>query len=286
MEKIIKSVLLFPGLSERNRDIIKETVLFVTDELKRAGIKIFAEEERIKLFSVCGAEKIKPDDEPDAIVAIGGDGTILRAARKAVGKNIPILGINAGRVGFLAQIERNEIKNLGKLACGEYKIDKRMLLEAKIIRNGKKEETPFFSINETTLMKDDPAHTVDVEVRKNGAFAYRCRADGIIAATPTGSTAYSMSAGGPISDPGAEMIIITPVCPHSPAARAVVFSDKDVITLKAAEGKISVVSDGEIESVISENDCVEIKKYSEKARFVNLSDKNFYETFNNKFFGI
>jgi len=280
---VIKSAYLIPGISEHNRDMINEVVPKIAEILSDAGIDVLVSGEVKADFSLRNAKEISFDEENervDVVIAVGGDGTILRAVKRAVKYGKAVVGINAGRLGFLAQLEIDEIGLLALLSKGEYEIEERMLLEMQVGSSGKK----AVAVNDVVLAREAVGHTVDIEVQRAGKFVYKYRTDGMIVATPTGSTAYSMSAGGPVCDPEAKLMIVTPVCPHSLFSQSVIFSDKEVITLKASGGgKVAVVADGEQETVIEENDFVTIKESEKKARFIRLREKNFYETFNRKF---
>lgn len=280
---MIKSAYLIPGISEHNRDMINEVVPKIAEILSDAGIDVLVSGEVKADFSLRNAKEISFDEENervDVVIAVGGDGTILRAVKRAVKYGKAVVGINAGRLGFLAQLEIDEIGLLALLSKGEYEIEERMLLEMQVGSSGKK----AVAVNDVVLAREAVGHTVDIEVQRAGKFVYKYRTDGMIVATPTGSTAYSMSAGGPVCDPEAKLMIVTPVCPHSLFSQSVIFSDKEVITLKASGGgKVAVVADGEQETVIEENDFVTIKESEKKARFIRLREKNFYETFNRKF---
>ena len=280
---MIKSAYLITGISEHNRDMINEVVPKISEILSGAGIEVLVSAKTKADFSLQNAKQISFEEENekvDVVIAVGGDGTILRAVKRAVRYGKATVGINAGRLGFLAQLEVSEIDLLAGLSEGKYEIEERMLLEMQVGSSGKK----AVAVNDVVLAREAVGHTVDIEVQRAGKFVYKYRTDGMIVATPTGSTAYSMSAGGPVCDPEAKLMIVTPVCPHSLFSQSVIFSDKEVITLKAAGGgRVAVVADGEPETVIEENDFVTIRESEKKACFIRLREKNFYETFNQKF---
>ena len=156
----------------------------------------------------------------DLLVCFGGDGTILHAAKDANAFGVPILGVNLGSVGFMAELEQSELSMLSKLAAGKYTTESRMMLDVAVRRDGK----VIFSdiaLNDAVLTKGAVARVLELEVYADKALMVRFSADGVIVATPTGSTAYSMSAGGPIVEPTAENMIVTPICPHALSARYV-----------------------------------------------------------------
>jgi NAD+ kinase len=210
--------------------------------------------------------------EADMILTIGGDGTILRTRSIIEDKEIPILGINMGTVGFLTEVDpENVFSALEAVLRGEYAVEERTLLS--VYHNG---ELPS-ALNEVVLMTRRPAKMLHIEISVDDEVVEELRADGIIIATPSGSTAYSMSAGGPIVDPRVEAFLIVPICPFKLSARPLVVSNKSVIRVKLLrKGKKAIaVIDGQYEEEINHMDEVIFRKSGRKARFVRLS-KDFY----------
>jgi len=210
--------------------------------------------------------------EADMILTIGGDGTILRTRSLIEDKEIPILGINMGTVGFLTEVDpENVFSALEAVLRGEYAVEERTLLS--VYHNG---ELPS-ALNEVVLMTRRPAKMLHIEISVDDEVVEELRADGIIIATPSGSTAYSMSAGGPIVDPRVEAFLIVPICPFKLSARPLVVSNKSVIRVKLLrKGKKAIaVIDGQYEEEINHMDEVIFRKSGRKARFVRLS-KDFY----------
>ncbi|MBE2900476.1 NAD(+) kinase [Methanothermobacter thermautotrophicus] len=210
--------------------------------------------------------------EADIILTIGGDGTILRTRSLIEDKEIPILGINMGTVGFLTEVDpENVFSALEAVLRGEYAVEERTLLS--VYHNG---ELPS-ALNEVVLMTRRPAKMLHIEISVDDEVVEELRADGIIIATPSGSTAYSMSAGGPIVDPRVEAFLIVPICPFKLSARPLVVSNKSVIRVKLLrKGKKAIaVIDGQYEEEINHMDEVIFRKSGRKARFVRLS-KDFY----------
>ncbi|MBQ9863644.1 MAG: NAD(+)/NADH kinase, partial [Lachnospiraceae bacterium] len=150
---------------------------------------------------------------PDAIIVLGGDGTMLRAARDLVEEEIPLLGVNLGSLGYLAEVEKSNITSaLNDLISGEYFIEERMMLEGTIIRDGNV-VTRTVALNDISVLKSQPFRAINFDVYVNGQFLKSYGADGVIVSTPTGSTGYNLSAGGPIVEPCADLLVLTPVCP-------------------------------------------------------------------------
>lgn len=209
----------------------------------------------------------------DVVVTVGGDGTILHSARHAVDHNKPLLGVNAGRLGYLAQMEPDELYYLDLLFSGEYVIQERMLLEASIDGG-----EPFIAFNDITV-SGPSFRLVDLEVCEDGDPIGIYRADGLIAATPTGSTAYSMSAGGPIVDSAVDAILLTPICPHSLYARTVLFRPEAVLEIQSRcinhPANAAVSADGREIAQLDENNALQIRKSQQRLKLISFADKKF-----------
>lgn len=222
----------------------------------------------------------------DICVVIGGDGTTIHYACTAAQYGKPVLGINAGRVGYISELEGNELNLLSKL-FKSFETEKRMMICAQVINAGKK-VAEFQALNDIVLSRGSLSQMVDFEVFLNDKSPSSYRADGIIFSTPTGSTAYSFSAGGPVVDPRLFCILLSPVCAHLPAsARTVIFSSESEIKIKSSNSsrEIYLTVDGADSYRINENDIVKIKKSSICADFIKIKDKNFYKKFNEKIVG-
>ena len=181
---------------------------------------------------------IIPDTQIDCVLVLGGDGTMLRAARDITDREIPMLGINLGTLGFLADVEKDRYKEaIDKLLDDKCYIQKRMTLSGEIVTaKGEKIAVPG-ALNDIIVTKCGSVHIINVDIYVNGQFLYSVPADGIIASTPTGSTGYSMSAGGPIIHPRASLIAITPICAHTMNSRTVVMGPDDVVEFVLGEGR-------------------------------------------------
>lgn len=221
----------------------------------------------------------------EMVICFGGDGTILHMAKAATRKGIPILGVNIGTMGFMAELESTELDKLKKLASGEYTLDSRMMLDVTVQRE---RDIMFHDIclNDVAITKGAVARIVHLAVKCDGVQAMECGGDGIIVATPTGSTAYSLSAGGPIVEPEAKNILITPICAHDVDSRCLVASDKRVVTVEMAQNArrnayLSV--DGGKAVRLSMGDVATIKKSHLETRLVRLKDRSFYDVVNAKF---
>ena len=219
------------------------------------------------------------------VVCFGGDGTILHMAKAATRHGVPILGVNIGTMGFMAELESTELDQLAHLADGDFKIDKRMMLDVTVHRD---RDIIFHDIclNDAAITKGAIARIVHLNVKCDGTQAMELGGDGVIISTPTGSTAYSLSAGGPIVEPDANSMLITPICAHDVAARSLVVSEKREITVEMAKNArrnafLSV--DGGKALRMNVGDVATIRKSPLVTKLVRLKDRSFYDVINMKF---
>lgn len=222
--------------------------------------------------------------EADILVCFGGDGTILHAAKDANHYGVPILGVNLGSVGFMAELEQSELSLLSKLAVGKYTIESRMMLDV-VVRRDHKVIFSDMALNDAVITKGAVARVVDLEVLSDKTLITSFSGDGIIISTPTGSTAYSMSAGGPIVEPTAENFIVTPICPHSINARSFVLGHERVVSARLGRlaRKTAYLSvDGGKAFRLSGGDRVEVKKAETQTHLVRLTGRSFYEIMSQK----
>lgn len=226
--------------------------------------------------------------DADLLICFGGDGTILHAARDAALHAVPILGVNTGSVGFMAELERGELSLLAPLAHGMYTVEERMMLDVKVLR-GEKIISQDTALNDAVISKGSMARVAEMEVLADRVKVITIIGDGIIVATPTGSTAYSMSAGGPIVEPTSKSIIVTPVCAHQLAARAMVLAPERVITVQLPRGNhkyLYLSVDGGKAVRLTGGDRVEICRGSRCTQLLRLADRSFYQVINQKLGGL
>ena len=221
----------------------------------------------------------------DLVICFGGDGTILHMAKAATRRGIPILGVNIGTMGFMAELESTELDKLALLAKGEYSFDSRMMLDVTVQRD---RDIIFHDIclNDVVITKGAVARIVHLSVHCDGTQAMECGGDGLIISTPTGSTAYNLSAGGPIVEPEAQNIIITPICAHDVVSRPLVASQKRVITvdlIRNARRNAFLSVDGGKAIRLNMGDVTTIKKSNLETKLVRLKDRSFYDVINAKF---
>lgn len=224
-------------------------------------------------------------NDADLIICFGGDGTILHMAKTATRAGIPILGVNIGTLGFMAELESAELDQLKRLAVDDYTVDSRMMLDVTVSRD---RDIIFHDIglNDVVVTKGSVARIVHLSVEFDGVEAMECDGDGMIVATPTGSTAYNLSAGGPIAEPEAQNILITPICAHDMSSRCMVASDKRVIGVKMTKNprrNAFVSVDGGKAQKINMGDVVTIRKSQLQTKLVRLKDRSFYDLVNMKF---
>ncbi|WP_294905190.1 NAD(+)/NADH kinase [uncultured Eubacterium sp.] len=219
----------------------------------------------------------------DIVIVVGGDGTTLNVAKAASLHNKLTLGINAGRLGFMSGLERDELSLLNRLVSGEYEVEERMMIKARLLsENGIQN---FICLNDAVITRGDLARLIDVTVKSDGRVITKNRADGMIIATPTGSTAYSMAAGGPVVSPDNSCFVVTPICPHSLVNRSIVFSsDKELeITVENDKNNTSYLSiDGEKSVTVTKNSKIIISKSEYVAKLIKIKPDSFYEILNKK----
>ena len=248
--------------------------LFVPDTYKE---RIFRSHNHKSFFTYLSFDEIY--SKCDLIVAIGGDGVMLEAARRATPCGIAILGINMGRVGYMTELEMNELDLLDKIFADEFYLDERAMLRVEIRSNKGQSRFSAYALNEAVIAKGATARIIDLELSDNGRLVSEYRADGIVVATPTGSTAYSLSAGGPIVDPKLSCFCVTPICPHSLVARPLVFPDSAVLEIKntcVREKTLHLTVDGKATFDLFYGDTVVITKAAISTKLLRIKDEDFY----------
>ena len=220
----------------------------------------------------------------DAVVTIGGDGTIIHAAKHAANFEKPLLGINMGRLGFVAELEPNELPMLERLFSGDYNVEKRQML--KVTLKSKSGSKSFFALNDAVISRGSMTKIIDLDVWLKKSYICHYRADGLIVSTPTGSSAYALSAGGPVIEPSMSCILMTPICSHSLFSRPVLFNPSSEILVNAASREdtdLTLTIDGETTIPITADDTVVITTAEIYAELIVLMDKTFYRVLSDKF---
>lgn len=220
------------------------------------------------------------DDKADVILTFGGDGTILSAVQTYIKSDVPIMGFNVGKLGFLAEFIVSGLEEtLKDLINGNYRIITRSALETNI------DNETIYALNDIVLEKSDASHMVDIKAFSNSHFIGEYFADGLIVATPTGSTAYSLSAGGPVIFPSSPVLCITPISPHSLTHRPLVVPDNQILRFEvfSRTGELNLVADGKVRKKISNGDNILIKKSEETVKLIEPENSSFFDVLRDKF---
>ena len=284
----MKQVILTPN---PYRDKGFQTVRSAMNILKNAGIDVkvclpFEVDRNFELPRDIRFSRLDRElPHSDLVICFGGDGTILHMAKAATRRHVPVLGVNIGNLGFMAELESDELDLLNQLVEGKYTVDTRMMLDVTVQRD---RDIIFHDIglNDVVITKGSVARTAHLTVCCDGVHAMQCDGDGIIVATPTGSTAYSLSAGGPIVEPDASNILITPICAHSVSSRCIVAPGRRVITVEQVRGSrrnVYVSVDGGKAFRLNSGDVVTIRKSDLETRLIRLKNRSFYDVINTKF---
>ncbi len=281
----INNVALIPNLTKKGAF---EASLETIDILRQNGMDIFMHGNLRENYRDGNIKFYDTTDiligAADIVLTIGGDGTIIHAARHAAPLHKPLLGINMGRMGYVAGLEPDELYMLKRLGTGEYSTEKRMML--KIIHESVNGVIEFYSINDAVISRGSLSRLIDIEVSLDRDYMCHYRADGLIVSTPTGSSAYSLAAGGPVVEPTMKCIVMTPICPHSLFARSVIFSHSSQLVITAScddETEVFLTIDGARTVIIKKNDSVLVTSSELEAEFINLKDRSFYRVLNDKF---
>lgn len=249
----------------------------VVDILKSKGIAYAIRADVAEQF---GGEPVLSAEEMacacDVVAVFGGDGTMLNAVAHFASNNVPLLGINLGKIGFLTELDHENIESafsdaVDRIARGEYRIERRAMLKATCCGQ------TYYALNEFLLSGTDNCHIVNIRVEIDGTFADKIRCDGVMVATPTGSTAYSLSCGGPVLSPSVRALILNTVCPHSLHSVPMVISDESKVTLIAEHSNVQLTYDGKIAANYPDRVVVELERNAFDASFVRLEKENFYQ---------
>jgi len=220
----------------------------------------------------------------DFILTLGGDGTILSLARAVGGHGTPILGIHLGKLGFLAEVVLEDMfPRLDAVAAGDYKIQKRMVIKC-IVKNGNEPQI-FYALNDIVVDRGKSHRLLNCELLANDNFVAKYNADGLIVATPTGSTAYSLASGGPIVMPTFGSMVVTPICPHTLTLRPIVFPDDQILEISFpvdGEEEMALAIDGQVNEYLKSTAKVVIQKATFKINMVNFTDSNYFNTLRTK----
>jgi len=265
---------------EKPNEILKKLLPW----LNRKGYETFVDSETAAHLNISGLSRDEISSVADIVIVFGGDGTMLSVSRLVAERGVPILGINLGSLGFITEISKENVFNsLDKLLSGECEIEERMMLNAMIIRDGR-QISEYRVLNDVVINKGALARIIDLETYINDVYVTTFKGDGLIISTPTGSTAYSLSAGGPILFPTLESIIVTPICSHTLTNRPVVVPDdfRLKIILKTLSEDVYLTLDGQIGVPLRTDDVIEIVKSGFRTRLLIPKGRDYFELIRTK----
>lgn len=268
----IKTILVFKKKGSRRADALA------------SEMESWAKGRGIKILAASGQNGCRYSPSPDLLVVLGGDGTFLSAVRHIGGLEIPVLGVNLGALGFLTEIAAGELfTTLDVLLAGKGVVEKRMTLKGEIVRGGQVMES-FNVLNDVVFSKGALARISELEVWADGLFLTLYRADGLIVSTPTGSTAYSLSAGGPIVHPTLPAIVLSPICPHAMSHRPIILGPGSMVEvrLKEMNGEVFVTLDGQWGVALEQNDVVRVFRSPSSVLIVRAPDRDYFSLLRSK----
>ena len=264
---------------------VSEPMQALADHLTKAGVKVIAETPVANELSATAVEKSALSEQADLLITVGGDGTILYAAELARRHDRPLLGVNRGRLGFLADVSPIEmLDSLDRILAGDYSSETRMLLNASISSpDGTVRKST--GLNDVVLQRRETGRMVDIETRIGGRYINTHSGDGLIVATPTGSTAYSLSCGGPIIEPGLDAVVLVPICPHTLSDRPIVVPSTheiEVLPLPRGDIKAEVIVDGRSLGELVQTERLVISAASERITLIHPPGYDYYEILRSK----
>jgi NAD+ kinase len=252
--------------------------------LRTKGFDVFVDSETAELLNIDGYSRSQIPSLVDMIIVLGGDGTMLSVSRLVGSRGIPILGVNLGGLGFITEVNRDEIFDaVEKVLSGSCSIEERIMLGAVVFRSGEK-IADFIVLNDVVINKGALARIIDLETYINNNYVTTFKADGLIISTPTGSTAYSLSAGGPILYPTLNSIVLTPICPHTLTNRPIVLPDNFIIEviLRSESEDVFLTLDGQVGFSLRRNDTVEIKKTDFTTKLLIPCERDYFQVLRTK----
>jgi len=269
-------VILRPSTPE-----LKDSFFKLKKVFKENNIEVYIDSISGGMIDVMGMEFDLLCKQCDILVTLGGDGTLISAARRSFSYNIPILGIYAGNLGFLADVGMDEIDTfVAKLVKGKYRIDERSVLEATAIKNG--EEFKMYAFNDIVFTRPSISNMIHIETLVDDKAFNTYYGDGVIVSTPTGSTAYNLSAGGPVLFPLTKVFTLTPICPHSLTQRPVVLPGEYSIEMKTPDSKALIIIDGQDMHEFEKGDSLHIKLSENYARLIHREEFNYFDVLKEK----
>lgn len=272
--------------SKPHKPEIKQIVPELLEWLEHRGIEVLVDKETGANLETAGGccSRAEVVSKSDLVIVLGGDGTLLATARAVGGKPVPILAVNLGGLGFLTVVTLEELyPALEMTLAGEYTIDQRVRIESEVRRNGEIVSS-FLALNDVVLNKGAIARVLDFDVCADGQFISTYKSDGLIVSTPTGSTAYSLAAGGPVVVPAVNSFIVTPICAHTLTNRSIVLPDSVTldITMKHHQESVYVTIDGQVAIALRSNDHVRVKRSNFGFNLVQPPQKSYFDVLRQK----
>lgn len=265
---------------------ISETLTAVLSYCHAQNIDVFSDAESRQLCETCFSDtQIIPREQLggrcDLMICVGGDGNLLHASHLAIEHGTPVVGVNRGRLGFLTDIKPQDLAKIGDILAGDYLSEQRHLITAQIERNGSIVHEEI-ALNDAVLHPGKVAHMIEFEIYINQEFVCSTRADGLIVSTPTGSTAYALSGGGPIVHPKLDALLLVPMFPHTLNYRPLVINNSDALDIVLADHKNELFArfscDGSPETILKPNDRIKIRKHPKSLQLIHPKDYSYYET--------
>lgn len=271
------------GVVARNasRDAIR-TAAELADWLRRRDISVAIDEVSLRALDLAGVPPFAADGDYDLVVVLGGDGTLLSVGRSVA---VPILGVNLGRLGFLTELSTSQLyPSLVKVLAGDFQVEERSLFDVTLRRGSGGAASHYRAFNDAVIAKSALAKIIELELKVGGRLVARFRSDGLIVSTPSGATAYNLSAGGPILFPALAVAVLTPLCPHTLTLRPIVVPDAELIeiTLETPREEVFLTVDGQEGSSIGYRDSVQVRRSKSTAKLVRMSHRTFYDSLRQK----
>ncbi|MDO8454109.1 MAG: NAD(+)/NADH kinase [Sulfurimonas sp.] len=269
-------VVLRPSTPELKSSFFKLEKIF-----NKYNIEVYIDSISGGMIDVMGMEFELLCKQCDILLTLGGDGTLISVVRRSFNYDIPVLGVYAGTLGFLADVSMDELDDfVANLACGKYRIDERAVLEAKVIKNG--ETVKIHAFNDIVLTRPSISNMIHIETLVDGKAFNTYYGDGVIVSTPTGSTAYNLSAGGPVLFPLTNVFALTPICPHSLTQRSVVLPGTFSIEMKTPKNRALMIIDGQDMHTFEQGESVHIKLAEKTAKLIHREEFNYFDVLKEK----
>ena len=269
-------VILRPSTPELKNSFFTLQMIF-----KKYDIEVYVESKSAGMIDVMGMEFDLLCKSCDALVTLGGDGTLISTVRRSFSYDIPVLGVYAGHLGFLADVGMDELDNfVENLAKGNFRIDERSVLEAQIIKDA--QEIKMYAFNDIVLTRPSISNMINIETLVDGKAFNTYYGDGVIVSTPTGSTAYNLSAGGPVLFPLTQVFTLTPICPHSLTQRPVVLPGTFTIEMKTPKNRALMIIDGQDINELEQSESVHIRLASKNAKLIHREEFNYFDVLKEK----